>query len=128
MAIWAFRSEKMVIRGQIVSRSKTPKPLKAAGVTLLGDGKQVSVRLGGETLVLRDARLITRPSGQKRHLSRYLVGISALTGWVVEIFLEVVSGGRNAFFKLKSALQGAALKFFSRGLNLRQRAVLLGVQ
>ena len=128
MAISAiFRNSAMIIPGQLITRPSTPEPLRVAGVSELGSSGQFRVTLNGQNVILRKVRLITRPSGRKRHLSRYLVGISDLTGAVVEIFLGVVKGARNALFNLKGVLQRSALKLFSRGLNPRQRAALWGM-
>jgi len=127
MAVSAlFRNSAMIIPGQLVTRSSTPEPMRRVGASPLGESGQVRVSFGGENIILSNVRLITRPSGRKRHLSRYLVGISNLTGAVVEIFLETIKGARNLFFHLKGVLQRAALKLVSRGLNPRQQAAAMG--
>lgn len=116
-----------VFSGRIVKSSPTD-PIANAGLTRQGYGSRVSLRLGGQTVFLSQARVITRPSGRKRHLSRFLVGLEALTGKVFEIFLDTVEGVRGILFEAGEALQRLALRLAAHGLNLRQVAGILGAQ
>lgn len=125
-ALATLTDKTMIIPGRIAARPQTPKPMRATGVTLLGSGRRAGVKLGNRTVILRSVRLVTRPSGRKRHLSRYLVGIDVVTGKLLEIFLEAVKGTREMCFRLKETLRRGVLKLISQGLNLRQMIEIAG--
>ena len=115
-----LRHSSLIIQGQVVARSRTPQELKARGVAWTNTPGVAVVTIKRRKVFVNAARIITRQSGRKRHLSRYLTGF--VDGVLVEFFLGVVKGARNALFKLARALQVGALKLFSKGMNPRQRA------
>ena len=81
-------SKPTVIDGQV-----TEQPVSPFAYVLAAQTKLVRVAVkAGASLTLRAVKIITRPSGRRVHLSRYLVGICTRTGLRVEVFLERVSG------------------------------------
>ena len=118
-------SSAAIFPGRVVKPAPTD-PVVNAGLTRHSYGSRVSLRLAGQTIYLSQARIVTRPSGRRRHLSRYLVGIEALTGKIFEIFLDTVEGVRGILFQAKEALQRLALRLTAHGLNPRQAMDILG--
>ena len=108
-----FLSQARIIEGKLVS---TPKPTCISPQGLA----RVTIRQG-LSLLLRQARIITRPSGKHSHLSRYLVGICTQTGVIVEVFLKRVDGLRNRVFQAKVALKQSLIRRLSQSLSSQQR-------
>ena len=108
----SFLTQAKIIEGKLVSRVK-PKLISQNGLA------RISVRQGISRL-LRQAKIITRPSGKKSHLSRYLIGICTQTGILIEVFLERVDGLKGLIFQAKTRVKQGLIRRLSKTLSPQQ--------
>ncbi|MEM7028008.1 MAG: hypothetical protein AAF629_00340 [Chloroflexota bacterium] len=113
----SFLTQAKIIEGKLVSTVR-PKLISQRGLA------RISVRQG-LSLPLRQAKIIIRPSGKRSHLSRYLIGICAQTGILIEVFLERVDGLKGLIFQTKARINQGLIRQLSKSLSPQQTLDML---
>jgi hypothetical protein len=104
------------VKGKLIDK-EPPQAFRQAGVNLLQRRGMVRITISGKAVFLRSARIVTRVSGRKAHLSRYLVGICTETGHLFEVFLEAISGIREQLFQWRLAIGKQLLQWLAGSLS-----------
>jgi hypothetical protein len=114
--------ESVIIEGRLVKRD-LPAGFRLAKLTWLGQRHTVQLQLQDRAIILNQVKIITRPSGRRVHLARYLIGLCAESGTLWEIFLEVVTGLKQGGFRARLALGKWLMDLIWRGLSPYQKAL-----
>ena len=108
----SFLSQVSIIEGKLISTAK-PKLINQHGLARITIRRSLS-------LLLRQAKIITRPSGKQSHLSRYLVGICTQTGMIIEVFLDRIEGLKGILFQAKTRIKQHLIRRLSKSLSPQQ--------
>ena len=101
-----------------IIEGKTASATKSSLVNRYGLA-QITIR-PGLSLLLRQAKIVTRPSGRQSHLSRYLIGVCTQTGIIVEVFLNRIDGLKGKLFQAQTTIKQRLIRRLSRTLSTQQ--------